>query len=99
MTVFEPKYPFSGLYKNLRDTIKPYGMLEYGGSKELFKGQSRMFELKYYQPKNKFKKYLWIIFFIFKNDAENSLVKNASILHFKFMERGPRENKILEKPS
>ena len=48
-------------------------------------------DLKYYQPKNKTEKwlfsYLWVISPVFFNDTVNSLVKNASIIHFKFVER------------
>ena len=47
MTIFEPKYPSSGLYKSRRDTTEPYSRFTEG----LFKRQSRMFGL--FQLKNK----------------------------------------------
>ena len=39
--------------------------------------------------------YLWVMSPFFSNDAVNSFLKNASIVHFKILERRPRDNKIL----
>ena len=56
LTVFEPKYPFYGLYKTDMIPLSHYGILNYRGFKELFIGQSRMFGLSIFSTQKEIEK-------------------------------------------
>ena len=94
MTVLEPKHPFDDLYKTEAIPSSHAAYLNIEGLNSYFKDSPVCLDLAYFQPKNNF-----IVIsgssLHFLNDAVNSLVKNASITHFKFVERRPRDNKIL----
>ena len=65
--------------------------------KSYFKDSPVCLDLAYFQPRYKIEKWLFNYFWSslhFLNYAVNSLVKSTSIIHFKFMERRPRDNKI-----
>ena len=62
------------------------------GLKSYLKDSPICLDLEYYQPKKKSEKllfrFLWVIYPFFLNDAVNSLLKNASIIHLKLFQIG-----------
>ena len=100
MTVFEPKHSLEGCYDGTYAIpLSQTATFNIKCLKWDLKDSPYVWTKYIFKPKIKQKNNLLGVSLghlsIFLIDAVNSLVKNASIAQFKFVERRPRDNKIL----